>query len=128
MEAVKQAQKKITQQALWLSIIVGLVFIVLGYKPVGKGIILGTLFSVLNFIFMAKSIGYKFGRSKRQIFSISIGSIIFRYILLAIPLIAAVKFEQFNLAAVIVGVFMIQIVILAGQLLTQIPSVRGKHI
>ena len=128
MEALKQAQKKITQQALWLSIIVGLVFIVLGYKPVGKGIILGTLFSVLNFIFMAKSIGYKFGRSKRQIFSISIGSIIFRYILLAIPLIAAVKFEQFNLAAVIVGVFMIQIVILAGQLLTQIPSVRGKHI
>jgi hypothetical protein len=48
--------------------------------------------------------------------------------LLAIPLIAAVKFEQFNLAAVIVGVFMIQIVILAGQLLTQIPSVRGKQI
>ena len=128
MEAVKQAQKKITQQALWLSIIVGLVFIVLGYKPVGKGIILGTLFSVLNFIFMAKSIGYKFGRSKRQIFSISIGSIIFRYMLLAIPLITAVKFEQFNLAAVIVGVFMIQIVILAGHLLTQIPSVRGKRI
>ncbi|MGD9173679.1 MAG: ATP synthase subunit I [Desulfobacterales bacterium] len=128
METVKQAQKKITQRALWLSIIVGLVFIVLGYRPVGKGIILGTLFSVLNFIFMAKSIGYKFGRSKRQIFSISIGSIVFRYILLAIPLIAAVKFEQFNLAAVIVGVFMIQIVILAGQLLTQIPSVRGKQI
>ena len=128
METVKQAQKKITQRALWLSIIVGLVFIVLGYRPVGKGIILGTLFSVLNFIFMAKSIGYKFGRSKRQIFSISIGSIVFRYILLAIPLVAAVKFEQFDLVAVIVGVFMIQIVILAGQLLTQIPSVRGKQI
>ncbi|MGD9084007.1 MAG: hypothetical protein PVJ41_03510, partial [Desulfobacterales bacterium] len=85
-------------------------------------------FSVLNFILMAKSIGYKFGRSKRQIFSISIGSIVFRYILLAIPLVAAVKFEQFDLVAVIVGVFMIQIVILAGQLLTQIPSVRGKRI
>ena len=128
MEAVKQVQKKITQRALWLSIIVGLVFILMGYKPVGKGLILGTLFSVLNFIFMAKSIGYKFGRSKRQIFSISIGSIVFRYILLAIPLIAGVKFEQFNLVAVIVGVFMIQIVILTDQLLTQIPFVRGKHI
>lgn len=128
MEAVKQAQKQITQRALWLAIIVGLVFIVMGYKPVGKGLILGTLFSVLNFILMAKSIGYKFGRSKRQIFSISIGSIVFRYILLAIPLVAAVKFEQFDLVAVIVGVFMIQIVILAGHLLTQIPSVRDKRI
>ena len=128
MEAAKQLQKKIIQRALWLAIISGLVLIVIGYKPVGKGLILGTLFSVLNFILMAKSIGYKFGRSQRQIFSISIGSIFFRYILLTIPLIIAVKFEQFNLAAVIVGVFMIQIVILAGQMLTQIPSVRGKHI
>lgn len=128
MEAFKQTQKRITQRALWLSIIVGLVFILLGHKPVGKGLILGALFSVLNFIFMAKSIGYKFGRSKRQIFSISLGSIVFRYLLLAIPLIAAVKFEQFNLVAVIVGVFMIQLVILVDQLLTQIPSVRRKLI
>lgn len=128
MEAIKQTQKIITQRALWLSIIVGLVFILMGHKPVGKGLILGAIFSVLNFIFMAKSIGYKFGRSKRQIFSISLGSIIFRYILLAIPLITAVKFEQFNLVAAIVGIFMIQLVILADQLLKQIPTVRGKHI
>lgn len=128
MEAIKQTQKIITQRALWLSIIVGLVFILMGHKPVGKGLILGAIFSVLNFILMAKSIGYKFGRSKRQIFSISLGSIIFRYILLAIPLITAVKFEQFNLVAAIVGIFMIQLVILADQLLKQIPTVRGKHI
>jgi hypothetical protein len=128
MEAIKQTQKIITQRALWLSIIVGLAFILMGHKPVGKGLILGAIFSVLNFIFMAKSIGYKFGRSKRQIFSISLGSIIFRYILLAIPLITAVKFEQFNLVAAIVGIFMIQLVILADQLLKQIPTVRGKHI
>ncbi len=128
MEAAKQLQKKIIQQALWLAIVVGLVFILMGHKPVGKGLILGTLFSVLNFIFMAKSIALKFGRSKRQIFTISLGSIIFRYILLAIPLIAAVKFEQFNLVAAIVGVFMIQLVILADHLLTQIPILRGKQI
>ena len=128
MEAVKQAQKKITQRALWLSIIVGLIFILMGHKPLGKGLILGTLFSVLNFIFMAKSIGYKFGRSKRHIFSISLGSIIFRYTLLAIPLIAAVKFEQFNLIAVIVGVFMIQLIILGEHLLRLVPSVGGKNI
>ena len=128
MEAVKQAQKKITQWALWLSIIVGLVFMLMGHKPVGKGLILGTLFSVINFVLMAKSIGYKFGRSKRQIFSISLGSLLFRYVLLAIPLVVAVKFEQFNLVAVIVGIFMIQLVILADHLLEQIPSVGGKQV
>jgi hypothetical protein len=128
MEAVKQIQKKIIQQALWLSIIVGLIFILAGYKPVGKGLILGALFSVLNFIFMARSIVFKFGRSKRQIFSISLVSIIVRYFLLAIPLIAAVKFEQFNLVAAIVGIFMIQLVILADHLLRQIPILYRKQV
>jgi hypothetical protein len=128
MEAVKQTQKKITRQALALAIIVGFVFILMGHKPIGKGLVLGAIFSVLNFIFMARSIGLKFGRSKGQIFSISIGSIILRYILLAIPLIAALKFEQFNMISTIVGIFMIQLVILADHVLTLIPSMWGKQI
>ena len=56
------------------------------------------------------------------------GSIIFRYLLLAIPLIAAIKFEQFNLVAAILGIFMIQLVILAEHILTLIPSIRRKQI
>jgi hypothetical protein len=127
MEASKQLQKKTIQQALWLSVVVGLVFILAGHKPVGKGLILGAFFSVLNFIVMAKSIVLTFGRSKRQLFSISLISILARYILLAIPLIAAVKFEQFNLVATIVGIFMIQLVILAEHLITQIPTLRRKQ-
>ena len=85
MEAVKQIQKKIIQRALWVSIVVGLVFILAGHKPVGKGLILGTLFSALNFIFMAKSIAMKFGRSKRQIFSISLGVLMVVSISVVIP-------------------------------------------
>ena len=50
------------------------------------------------------------------------------YVLLAIPLIIAVKFEQFNLVGVIVGIFMIQLVILADHLLKQITRVGGKQI
>ena len=128
MEPVKQEQKKIIRRALWLSIIAGLVSIVMGHKPVGKGLVLGAIFSVLNFILMAKSIGLKFGRSKKQAISISFGSIIFRYILLAFPLIVAVKFEQFNLIATVIGIFLIQLVILADHLQTLIPPARGKHI
>ncbi|MEE9497052.1 MAG: ATP synthase subunit I, partial [Desulfobacterales bacterium] len=99
-----------------------------GHKPVGKGLILGTIFSVLNFILMGKSIALRFGRSKAKTFSLSMGSIIIRYSLLAIPLIAAVKYEQFNLVAAILGIFMIQFVILGDYLLKIKPSIRRKQI
>jgi ATP synthase protein I len=128
MEAVKQAQKKYTSLALTLSIGVGLLFILTGHKPVGKGLILGAIFSVLNFMLMGKSIALRFGRSKAKTFSISMGSIIIRYLLLAIPLIAAVKYEQFNLVAAILGIFIIQMVILAEHVLTLIPAMRKKQV
>ncbi|MDH3797492.1 MAG: ATP synthase subunit I [Desulfobacterales bacterium] len=128
MEAVKQVQKKYSSLALTFSIIVALVFILMGHKALGKGLILGAIFSVLNFILMGKSIVLNFGRSKAKTFSISMGSIIIRYLLLAIPLIAAVKYEQFNLVAAILGIFMIQLVIVAEHVLTLIPAMRKKQI
>ena len=128
METVRQVQTRYARRALVFSIIVALVLILLGYKPVGKGLVLGTLFSILNFVLMGNSFALKIGRPKGQTFSISIGSIIMRYLLLAIPLIAAVKFEQFNLIATVVGIFMIQLVILAEHLRSLIPSAGTKQI
>jgi len=128
METVKQVQKKYSSLVLTFSIGIALVFILMGHKPLGKGLILGAIFSVLNFILMGKSIVLKFGRSKAKTFSISMGSIIIRYLLLAIPLIAAVKYEQFNLVAAILGIFMIQLVILAEHVLSFIPAMRKKQI
>ena len=86
------------------------------------------IFSVINFILMGKSIALSFGRSKAKTISLSMGSILIRYLLLAIPLIAAVKYEQFNLVATILGIFMIQLVILAEHALTLIPKMRKKQI
>jgi len=128
MEALKQTQKKYATRTLTLAIVIALFLILIGQKPVAKGLILGTVFSVLNFILMGKTIILKFGKSKRKTFSISMGSIIFRYLLLAIPLVTALKFEQFNLMAAILGIFMIQLVILTEHLLTFIPSLRKKQI
>ena len=127
MENLKQTQKKYSVRTLTLAIVIALFFILMGQKPVAKGFIMGTVFSVINFILMGKTITLKFGRSKRKTFSISMGSIILRYLLLAIPLIAALKFEQLNLVATILGIFMIQLVILAEHLLTLIPSWRNKQ-
>jgi hypothetical protein len=67
------------------------------------------------------------GRSKAKTFSISMGSIIFRYLLLAVPLIIAVKYAQFNLVAAILGIFMIQLIILAEHVLTLIPAMGKKQ-
>ena len=127
METANHVQKKYSSLALSFSISVALLFILIGYKPVGKGLLLGAIFSVINFILMGKSIALNFGRSKAKTVSFSMGSILIRYLLLAIPLIVAVKYEQFNLVATILGIFMIQLVILAEHLLTLIPTMGKKQ-
>jgi hypothetical protein len=70
----------------------------------------------------------KIGRSKAKTISLAMGSIIIRYLLLAVPLIVAVKYEQFDLVAAVSGIFMIQIVILAEHLLTHLPAMRKRQI
>jgi hypothetical protein len=117
MDPLRQTQKKYGSQAMVAAIVVGLVFILLGQVPVGKGLILGTVFSVINFILIAEALPLRIGKSRAKTFIFSLGSIIFRFALMAIPLVAAVKYDQFNIFATIGGVFMIQIVILGDHLL-----------
>jgi hypothetical protein len=126
MESVRATQKKYGSRAIWIAIIVGLCFFLAGQKPVGKGMILGTIFSVANFILIGKALPLRIGKPKRKTFFLSLGSIFFRYGLMALPIIVAVKFEQFNLVAAIVGLFMIQFVILADHLVKLISSIRNK--
>ncbi len=125
MESIRQTQKKYCSQAMAAAIIAGLIFIVAGQKPMGKGLILGTLFSVVNFVLMGELIPLQLGHSKSKTYLISFGSIIIRYGLLTLPLLVALKFEQFNLWAIICGVFMIQIVILVDHLRKILSSNPG---
>jgi hypothetical protein len=125
MESIRQTQKKYCSQAMAAAIIAGLIFILAGQKPLGKGLILGTLFSVVNFVLMGELIPLQLGRSKPKTYLISFGSIVIRYGLLALPLLVAIKFEQFNLWTVICGVFMIQIVILVDHLRKRYSSNPG---
>ena len=112
---------------MWTAIIIGICFFLAGQKTVGKGLILGTLFSVVNFILIGQALPMRIGKSKRKTFFLSLGSIFFRYALMALPIIVAVKFEQFNLVAAIVGLFMIQYIILADHILKLITSIRNKE-
>ncbi len=105
-----------------IAVVVALILILAGLKPAGKGLILGTIFSVINFVLMGQMIPLRLAQTKRKAFLLSLGSIFFRYALLAAPLIISIKFDQFDLPAAIFGIFMIQFVILADYLLNLITS------
>jgi hypothetical protein len=122
MESVSQTQKKYGSRAMVIAIIAAFIFILAGLKPVGKGLMLGTLFSVINFVLIGQTLPLRLSKTKRKTFFLSLGSIFFRYALLAVPLILAIKFDQFDLPAAIFGIFMIQLVILADYLLNLIGS------
>lgn len=126
-EQIRQTEKKFCSLALTIAVIAGFVLIVLGYKPVGKGLVLGALFSIFNFILMGATLNKRIGISRTRATVVSGISIFSRYLLLAIPLIAAIKMAQFNLFATIGGLFMIQILILADQLVhIYFPATTNK--
>jgi hypothetical protein len=77
---------------------------------------------------MGETLPMKLGQSKGRAALTSLGSIFCRYIILAAPLIIGIKFEQYNLFAVIAGIFCIQFVILAEQAFILFASARGKEL
>lgn len=128
MESLRLTQKKYCSRAITAAIFAGLFFIMAGQKPVGKGLILGTVFSIVNFIIMGQMIPLRIGNTKNKTFFVSLVSIVLRYILLAVPLIIAVKFDQYNFIAVVLGIFMVQFFILADHLVSLIISARRKRV
>ena len=128
MESIRETQKKYCSRAMVIAIGIGLIFILAGQKPVGKGLILGALFSVVNFVLIGETLPLKFGKSRGKTFILSLVSILFRYVLLAVPIVLAIKLERFNVVSVILGIFMIQFVILSEHIVTSITSTRRKQI
>jgi ATP synthase protein I len=127
MESIRQTQKKYCSRAITAAIFAGLFFILAGWEPIGKGLILGTIFSIINFIIMGEMLPLKIGKSKNKTYFLSLVSIFSRYIFLAIPLLIAVKFDQYNLIAVVFGIFMVQFFILAEQVYLNFSSNRRKQ-
>ena len=117
METTRQLQKKYGSRAMAIAIVVAFIMILAGLKPVAKGLVLGTLFSIINFVLIGQTLPLRLSQSARKGFFFSMGSIFFRYTLLAVPLIVSIKFEQFDLAAAIIGIFMVQLMILFDYLL-----------
>lgn len=124
MDEIRQTQKRYCSKAMILAILIGLAFFIFNQKSIGKGLILGTIFSSINFVLIGEFLPLKTGKSKNKIFLLSLGSIAFRFIILAIPLIIGIKYEAIHLAGAVCGIFMVQMVILAEHLYQMIMSIR----
>jgi len=129
MEEIRKAQKKYCSVAITFAIFAGIIFFLFSLKPIGKGLLLGTIFSIINFILMGETLPLKIGISRNRAGIYSFLSILLRYVLLAIPLISSIKLERFNIGATVCGLFMVQIVILADEIPHQFYfSTRKKEL
>ena len=105
-----------------LAFVLFFVALLLGLKPLGKGIILGTIFSVLNFIVMSELIPNTLGKSTNRAVVVSLLSKIPRLALMAVPLIIAMKSDSIEFFGAAAGLFMVQVIIMFDHvILKKIP-------
>ncbi len=114
--SIRETLQRYCSIALIAAVAVGGVLIFLDQRLMGKGLILGTIFSAINFILMATALPVRVGLGRKKAFFFSIGSIHLRLALMAIPLVISFKYDLFVISAVAVGLFMVQIAILGDQL------------
>ncbi len=114
MEEIKELQKKYCTRAMFFAVGAAVIFIIIGQKEIGKGLVLGSLFSVLNFVLIGQSIPLKLARSttKSKARTAAFTSLSIRYFILAIPLVIALKAESINFAGVAAGLFIVQLLLL----------------
>lgn len=122
---ISQVQRKICSWSTLIAIVAALIFVVFQEKAIAKGILLGTLFSIINFILLGKSIPLALGQTRPKAGMIGLASILGRYVLLAIPMVIAIKSTSINFIAVVVGIFAVQIVTLFNYIVIR-PLMEGK--
>lgn len=118
----REAQKKYGSRAITAAIFIGGGLILAGLPALGKGLIAGTLFSILNFILIAESLPYKLGKSRPKASAVSMVWIVLRYSLMAVPLVLALKFRLFDPVTAAVGLFGVQLVILTEHVVLSLRS------
>jgi len=107
------------------ALMLAIFFIIIHERAIAKGLILGTCFSIINFVMLGKSIPMTLGRSRARASMVGLASILSRYVVLAIPMIVAIKSVSFNFVAVVVGIFAVQIVTLIDYIIIR-PILEGR--
>lgn len=113
---VRETLQRYCSMAMIIAVAAGGIMIFLDLRPMGKGLILGAIFSVINFTLMATALPMRIGLGRKKTFLFSLGSIHLRIALMAVPLVISFKYDLFAVTTVAVGLFMVQIAILGDQM------------
>ncbi|MBN2125413.1 MAG: ATP synthase subunit I [Deltaproteobacteria bacterium] len=122
---VSRFQRRICSWTMTSVLVAAVLFIFFQEKAIAKGLVLGAVFSVINFLLLGKTLPMTLGRSRARAGLIGFASILTRYAILAIPMVIAVRSVSFNFVAVVVGIFAVQIVTLLDQFVIR-PIQEGK--
>ncbi|MBW1649187.1 MAG: ATP synthase subunit I [Deltaproteobacteria bacterium] len=116
MEKIRETEKRYASLAMIISLIVGFVLIVANFKSEGKGLILGAIFSCINFVLIGEAVPSIINKEKRKRIFFSLSSMALRYLILAFPLILGVKYETFDFCFVVIGIFSVQLLLVAEKI------------
>jgi branched-subunit amino acid transport protein AzlD len=111
--ALQQVRRQYCSLALSIAIGVGALLIFSGHRDLGKGLLLGSVFSIVNFMMMAAFLPLLVGQTRRKASFISLSSILVRMALLAVPLAWSLHSDQFAVSTTAAGLFMVQVAIVA---------------
>jgi len=110
---------KVIKTALGLCLVAGLGSLILGQMGFAKGFLLGSLASIVNFLLMKRGLQRRLGMNPKRVGVEAFFSLLFRYALLAIPIIIAIRVYQINVIGACIGIFTIQLSILFHFLLLE---------
>jgi hypothetical protein len=125
--AIRALQKTVGTRAMVLALVAAGICIAAGARPVGKGLLLGTLFSILNFVLMGATLPMRLQATRRRAFWGALGGLLPRYLLLAVPVILALRLDQLDLWATVGGLFMVQAVILLEAIWHSLRAARHSR-
>lgn len=126
MEQVWQTQKKYGSRAMVMALVAAFIFLLTGQKEICRGLVLGTVFSVINFVLMGQFLAGRIKETRGRASVAAMKGLVFRYAVLAIPLVVSVKFTRFDVPATVVGLFMVQLAILSDHMFRGLPLFRRQ--
>ncbi|HDI60204.1 MAG TPA: hypothetical protein ENF48_07625 [Desulfobacteraceae bacterium] len=106
-ETLRDIQKRYASRALYVAMALGVCLMVAGFKPLGKGLILGALFSGLNFVLLGALITRRTAGMGGRLAGVAL-----RLALMAVPLVTAVNLPSIDLLGVVPGLFSVPVLIL----------------
>ncbi len=107
-DTLREIQKRYASRTLYAALAAGALLMAAGWPPLGKGLILGALFSAINFVLIGELLVWRLGGARARL-----AGQMLRFGLMAVPLVMAARRPEFSLWGVVPGLFLVQAMILA---------------